>query len=186
MQYDVIYADPAWSYNDKMKGHSFSLDHEYETQSQGWIERLPVQSIAKRDCALFLWAVSPQLPEAIRVMTAWGFKYKTLAFCWSKLTTNGKDVANLGKWTMGNVELCLLGVRGRPQRVTRNVRQLVREVRTTHSAKPDAVRQRIVTLMGDVPRVELFARQTCAGWVSLGGDIDGQDLRDSIPRLAAQ
>lgn len=171
-RYSVIYADPPWSYNDKMIGHSFSLDHEYETQSLSWIKRLPVNEIADKDCVLFLWAVSPQLPEALEVIESWGFKYKTLAFCWNKKTATGKDVSNLGRWTMGNVELCLLATKGRPKRVTRNVKQLVSAERTRHSKKPQEVRTRIVDLMGDVPRIELFARDYYEGWDVWGNEVD--------------
>lgn len=156
--YEIAYADSPWSFKDKMRGHSFSLDHEYQTQEVSSIERLPVKDIMAKDSVLFMWGVSALTPECFQVMKAWGFKFKTLAFCWSKETVNGKDVTNLGKWTMGNVELCWLGVRGRPKRITRNVRQLVRAVRTIHSAKPPEVRERIVTLMGELPRIELFAR----------------------------
>ena len=166
--YDVIYADCPWSYNDKMKGHSFSLDHEYETQDLKWIKRLPVQTIAAPNCALFHWVVSPMLDEGIDVLKAWGFKYKTVAFVWSKTTVNGKDVSNLGKWTMGNVELCLLGVRGRPQRILKNVKQLIRDVRTVHSRKPETARIRIEQLMGPVKRIELFQRGAIEGWDGFG------------------
>lgn len=141
-----------------MGGHSFSLDHEYKTQSLDWIKELPVGGISDNDCALFLWAVSPKLPEAIEVMNAWGFKYRTLAFCWSKISKNGKWISNIGHWTMGNVELCLFGKKGNPKRERKNVKQLVVSMRTIHSKKPDIVRQRIVELMGDLPRIELFAR----------------------------
>lgn len=85
---------------------------------------------------------------------------------------------------MGNVELCLLGTKGKPQRVARNVRQFVQAPLTGHSRKPDEVRTRIETLMGDVNRVELFARERSESWVTLGNEIDGQDLKDSIPALA--
>lgn len=168
--YDVVYADPPWSYNDKMSGHSFSLDHEYSTQGIDWISNLPVRDIVSRNAVLFLWAVSPQLPEALTVISAWGFKFKTVAFVWSKESRTGLDIANLGKWTMGNVEMCLLGVRGRPQRVVKNVRQLVRAKRREHSRKPDEVRLRIQTLMGDVPRIELFAREVFPEWDQWGNE----------------
>lgn len=167
-RYQVIYADCPWSYNDKMRGHSFSLDHEYATQSLKWIKMLPVQAIAAPNCALFHWVVSPQLDTGIDVLKTWGFTFKTVAFVWSKEHASGKDVSNLGKWTMGNVELCLLGVRGRPQRVVKNVKQLVRAVRTVHSRKPDEVRTRIERLMGDVPRIELFQRGAVHGWDGFG------------------
>ena len=93
--------DPPWSYNDEMNGHNLGADTHYETQSLDWIKSLPVKDLAARDCVLFMWAVSPLLPEAFEVIKAWGFKYKTVAFCWSKATKNGKWVSNLGRWTMG-------------------------------------------------------------------------------------
>jgi N6-adenosine-specific RNA methylase IME4 len=125
-----------------------------------------------------LWAVSPQIPEALRVMERWGFRYKTVAFVWEKHHANGEFVANLGRWTMGTVEICLLGTRGRPQRVTKNVRQLVVAARREHSRKPDEVRNRIVELMGDVPRVELFCRLRHTGW-----DAWGNEVSDPEPSL---
>lgn len=180
-KYKIIYADPPWAYNDKMAGHSFSLDHEYETQSKDWIAKLPVGSIADDNSVLFLWAVSPQLPEALQVMKAWGFKYTTVAFCWSKKTVNGKEVSNLGRWTMGNVELCLLGVKGKPNglRLDKSVKQLVVAERTKHSKKPDEVRRRIVQLFGDIPRIELFAREKPEGWDVWGNEVESAELFSS-------
>jgi len=171
-KYSVVYADPPWSYNDKMSGHSFSLDHEYKTQSKEWISSLSVGSISAKDSVLFLWAVSPQLPEALQVMKDWGFKYVTVAVCWSKNHKSGKKVKNLGRWTMGNVEVCLLGRKGRPQRLVKNVRQLVEAERTRHSQKPAEVRNRIVELMGDIPRIELFAREKTEGWDVWGNEVE--------------
>jgi len=174
-KYKIIYADPPWSYGDKMTGHSFSLDHEYETQDLEWIKSLKVGEIADRDSVLFLWAVSPLLPEAFEVIKAWGFKYKTIAFVWSKRYKNGQPVSNLGRWTMGNVELCLLATKGKPQRVEKNIKQLVEDYRAEHSRKPDSIRERIVELMGDIPRIELFARDN--GDKNLFGEnrMDGWD-----------
>ena len=172
-KYQIIYADPPWSYNDKMSGHSFSLDHEYETQSIQWISQLPIQQIADRPCCLFLWVTSPMLDDGVKVIADWGFRYKTVAFCWSKYTINGKEISNLGRWTMGNVELCLLGVIGSPNswRQDRSVKQLVKAVRGKHSRKPDEVRSRIVQLLGDRPRIELFARERVDGWDSWGNEL---------------
>jgi len=131
-----------------------------------------VGSISAKDSVLFLWAVSPQLPEALQVMKDWGFKYVTVAFCWSKNHKSGKKVKNLGRWTMGNVEVCLLGRKGRPQRLVKNVRQLVEAERTRHSQKPAEVRNRIVELMGDIPRIELFAREKTEGWDVWGNEVE--------------
>ncbi len=81
---------------------------------------------------------------------------------------------------MGNVELCLLGTKGSPQRITKNIKQLVEAERTKHSKKPDEVRNRIVTLMGDIPRIELFARQKTEGWDCLGNEITGNDIKKDL------
>lgn len=172
-KYQIIYADPPWSYNDKMSGHSFSLDHEYNTQSLKWIKELPVQDLTDQNAVLFLWAVSPLIPEALEVISAWGFKYKTLVFCWVKETPGlFKTVSNLGRWTMGGCELCFLGVKGSPKRVSTNVKQVVWEIRTKHSKKPEEIRRRIETLMGNIPRIELFARQKTEGWDVWGNEVD--------------
>lgn len=183
-QYQVIYADPPWSYDDKMAGHSFSLDHEYQTQSLEWIKALPVQTIADRDCALFLWVVSPLLTEGLDVLDAWGFKYKTLAFVWSKETSQGRSVSNLGRWTMGNVELVILGTKGKPKRAVKNVKQLVVALRQEHSRKPDVVRKRIAELMGDVPKIELFARQQYPGWDAWGNEVS--KFENNVIKIGSQ
>lgn len=179
-KYKIIYADPAWSYNDKL-GNDVAwggVNNEktgYITQSKDWIKNLNVNNIADKDSVLFIWAVSPLLPDAFEVMRAWGFKYKTVAFVWSKETVNKKKVANMGRWTMGNVEMCLLGVKGKPKREIKNIRQLVEAERKRHSEKPDEVRKRIVKLMGDIPRIELFAREKKEGW-----DVWGNEVKNDI------
>jgi N6-adenosine-specific RNA methylase IME4 len=86
----------------------------------------------------------------------------------SKVTKTGKWVSNMGRWTMGNVEDCLLATKGHPKRVCFNVKQLVIAERTVHSRKPPEVRDRIIELMGDVPRIELFAREATSGWDTWG------------------
>ena len=169
-KYQIIYADPPWSYNDKMKGHLGAETH-YKTQEKNWIYSLPINTISEKNCVLFLWVVSPLLPEGIETLKRWGFKFKTVAFVWNKKTKNGKDVSNLGRWTMGNVEMCLLGVKGKNKRICNNVKQLVSAERTKHSKKPDEVRQRIVELMGDLPRIELFARNHTEGWDVWGNEV---------------
>lgn len=177
-KYNIIYADPPWEFDDKMRGHSFSLDHEYCVQSIGWIKRLPVIRIAEDDCALFLWVVSPLLPEAMEVIDSWGFRYKTIAFCWSKMTKGGNRVSNLGRWTMGNIELCLLSIKGKPRRVRKDIKQFTSAVRTIHSKKPYAVRRKIVELIGDLPRIELFARERFEGWDSWGDQLSDRIHRE--------
>jgi len=181
-KYQIIYADPPWSYNDKMDGHQGAETH-YKTQSLEWIKSLRVGSLTANDCCLFLWVVSPLLPEAFEVISAWGFKYKTVAFCWNKTSKNAW-VSNMGRWTMGNIELCLLATMGKPKRVRKDIKQLVIANREQHSKKPDEVRNRIVKLMGDLPRIELFCRgdrtvdllgyNRLRGWDVWGNEVDSE------------
>jgi N6-adenosine-specific RNA methylase IME4 len=187
-KYAVIYADPPWAYGDKgfgkrptdgsVKGSFAPEAGRYGTMLLEDIVALPVATIAAKDSALLLWATSPLLPEAMQVMSAWGFKFKTVAFCWSKITSTGKEVANLGQWTMGNVEICLLGTKGSPKRLDRTVRQLVTSARTEHSKKPEEVADRIVRIFGDVPRIELFARRALPGWDCWGNEAPSDILYD--------
>jgi len=189
-RYSVIYADPPWSYGDKSFGRrpggsvkgSFAPEAgRYATMSLNEIKILPVNRIALPDAALLLWATSPLLPGALETIAAWGFKFKTVAFCWSKITNSGKEVANLGQWTLGNVELCLLGTKGSPKRLDRTVRQLVTAECTKHSRKPEEVRRRIEAIFGDVPRIELFARNSAPGWDAWGNEAPTQDIELCVP-----
>jgi len=179
-KYGVIYADPPWAYGDKGFGKrpeqaesgSFAPEAgRYNTMTIADIAAMPVYKIADENCALLLWATSPLLPEALHVISSWKFKFKTVAFCWSKITSTGKEVANLGQWTMGNVELCLLATKGSPKRLRRDVRQLVVDTRTEHSKKPEEVRTRIEAIFGNVRKIELFARTRAAGWDSWGNQL---------------
>ena len=177
-KYNIIYADPPWSFSSKelqtYGGVRFTpLDKHYPTQDRDWIKSLPVKGITESDCALFLWSTDAHLKEAIEVMEAWGFKYITVAFVWEKRTVTGKIVANLGAWTMKNYELCLLGTKGAMLKYKKcnNIYQRVAAIRTVHSRKPAQVRDNIVTLFGNLPRIELFARQRVDGWDAWGNEI---------------
>ena len=134
---------------------------------------LPVAELAAPDCALFLWATFPQLPEALRLIKAWGFQYKSVAFVWLKKNRKADSwFYGLGFWTRANAELCILATKGRPRRKSAGVHQVVLAPVEEHSKKPDIVRDKIVTLMGDLPRIELFARQTPPGWDVWGNEVD--------------
>jgi site-specific DNA-methyltransferase (adenine-specific) len=111
------------------------------------------------------------LPEAIKVIQSWGFKYKTVAFTWVKENKHKGYFTGLGYWTRSNPEMCLLATKGKPKRISKSVRQLVMDKRREHSRKPDRIRNDIVELCGDQPRIELFARQKAKGWDSWGNEI---------------
>lgn len=177
-KYNVIYADPPWKYGSKqpflMRGTRFHrLEEFYRTTSMNEMQNWNISKIADKDCALFMWSTDSHIPEALELMKAWGFKYVTVAFVWLKQTSKGKPVANLGQWTMKGAELCLLGTRGRMHRrkIKHNIRQVFSAERTKHSKKPAVVRDFITEMFGDVPRIELFAREKCEGWDCWGDEV---------------
>lgn len=134
---------------------------------------LKVEEIAAKDCVLFLWATFPKLPEALRVIKAWGFQYKTVAFVWLKQNKSGKGwFFGLGFWTRGNAEICLLATKGKPHRNSNRVHQFLISPIRGHSQKPKEAREKIVELMGDLPRVELFAREKAEGWDAWGNEVE--------------
>ena len=139
---------------------------------------LPVADLAAPDSALFLWATFPQLPEALRLIEAWGFTYKSIAFQWVKQNRSGNGFFfGLGRWTRGNSEPCLIAVKGKPKRISASVGQLVFSPLRKHSQKPPEVRDKIVELMGDLPRIELFAREAAPGWDAWGDEAPAPDAR---------
>jgi len=167
--------DPPWTYRVwSKKGPGRSAENHYPTMSLSDICALPVADLAAKDCVLFLWATFPNLPEAFEVIKAWGFTYKTVAFVWCKRNRkSGSFFTGLGYYTRANAEICLLATRGSPKRISRSVHQIIDTPIERHSKKPDEARKRIVELMGDVPRIELFARERADGWDCFGNEVDG-------------
>lgn len=171
-KFSIIYADPPWSYKDKAKSGKRGASFKYKTQSDNWVCDLPVKDIADDDCALFLWVTMPKLPEAFKVIESWGFTYKTVAFTWVKKNKKANSwFWGMGNWTRANAEVCLLAIKGRPKRVSASVHSVVDARIERHSKKPDEVRNRIVELLGDIPRIELFARQQSEGWECWGDEV---------------
>ena len=179
--YPVILADPPWSYSDR--GCIGAVAEQYATLSLEQICSMPVAQLASRDCVLFLWATYPKIQDALAVINAWGFTYKSIAFQWLKLYSGGEPFFGLGRWTRGNTEPVLLATRGKPSRVGRDVSQLVgidafmdEELVAacvgSHSAKPPQVRTKIERLMGECSRLELFARERVDGWDAWGNQIE--------------
>jgi len=120
-----------------------------------------------------LWVTYPLLHEGIETLKRWGFKYTTVAFTWIKTNkNNGQPFVGLGNWTRANAEICLLGFKGKFKRRSNKVRQVILSPLREHSRKPDEIRDKIVELMGDLPRIELFARQKVNGWDCWGNETD--------------
>jgi N6-adenosine-specific RNA methylase IME4 len=190
-KYQVIYADPPWYYNGKLQFDKTSKDKEnidltkpifissaefkYPTVKTEDLKKLNVASIADDDCLLFMWTTNPHLAQAVELGEAWGFEYKTVAFIWDKLNHNP------GQYTLSNCELCLVFKKGRIPRPrgARNIQQLVRVPRTTHSAKPIEVLERINKMFPEQTKIELFARSKNIGWDTWGLDAE-------IPNQAEQ
>lgn len=182
-KYKIIYADPPWSYKDKSCNGN-ALDH-YETMDIDSICSLPIENLTEKDCVLFLWATYPLLPEALRVINSWGFTYKTIAFQWIKLNKKtNSPFYGLGRWTRGNTEPCLLAVKGKPKRKSNKIFQLIHSPIQAHSTKPHIVREKIVELMGDLPRIELFARKDYKDMFGFckhdGWDVWGNEVESDI------
>lgn len=181
-RYGIIYADPPWSYRssgtgDKSRGTAAKHYHTMTTED---ICNMPIREICGGRAVCFLWATFPNIGEAIRVMEAWGFEYKTAAFVWVKKNPrNGKLFWGMGSYTRANAEVCLLGIspdfKAGEKILSHKVHQIVEAPYEGHSKKPDEVRKRIVELLGDVPRIELFARQKADGWDSWGDELEMEE-----------
>lgn len=182
--YEVIYADPAWRYENYSKaGEWKNAARHYDCMSIEDIAALPVGHLAAPNCALFCWVTNPLLAQAIDVIRGWGFTYKTVAFTWAKRTRrDGGWHMGLGYSTRANVELCLLATMGEVGLpLDRGVRSLIVEPLREHSRKPDRVRDDILRLYGDRPRCELFGRTQTPGW-DVWGDEANKFTEISGPR----
>ena len=169
-RYNIIYADPAWSYQGKMMNSSVT-DH-YNVMSIDDICNLPVNDIAAENSILFMWVTLPKLNEFMKVVSAWGFEYKTTAFVWVKKNKKADSFfMGLGRWTRANPEICVLATKGKIERKSKSIRQLQVFPLDKHSKKPDQFRDLIVELCGDLPRIELFARQKTPGWDVWGNEV---------------
>ena len=174
MDFEIIYADPCWNYagrsqHGNVQANASALDH-YNTMTTEYLKRLSVPSICARNCLLFMWTSSPHLEQALSLMKAWGFDYKTIAFVWYKEKTNP------GYYTMSQCEICLVGKKKGGKipgpRGARNVRQFLSEMRGEHSAKPAEIRKRIEQMFPEQKKIELFARQKMEGWDVWGNEVE--------------
>lgn len=180
MRYSIVYADPPWKFAAwSGRGEGKGAVQHYDCMSLEEICSLPVKDWLDDDAALFLWVVQPMLPEAIRLVESWGFEFKTVAFAWVKLKGDqrqdrlfyaGDDVRmGMGYHTRSGMEQCWLATRGKGYtRLTKGEAQVVFEPIREHSRKPDCIADAIVRLVGDVPRLEMFARTKRPGWAAWG------------------
>lgn len=205
----IIMADPPWKYRDKKKSGrtKCGAENHYECMTDEEICALPVKEIAQPNCALFLWIPAPLLygqedpteSAPAKVMKAWGFKFRTVAFTWIKTNKDGTPWFGVGAYTKSNPEFCLLGVKGKVGRLCKDengeqiftdpveklsvasnsVSQLLFSPRRKHSQKPPEIYEKIETLFGDVKRAELFAREQVEGWDAVGFESGSFDTVES-------
>lgn len=184
-EYCIIYADPAWKYNNKPNKKGRAVECHYRTMDIEEIKALPIKEIAAKDSILFIWVTFPKLQEGLDTIKAWGFEYKTIGFVWVKTNKNTDTTQTsflpqdnfdsfwgMGMWTRANVELCLIATKGSPKRQSASVHSVVYAPISVHSRKPKEIRTKILQLVGDLPRVELFARQKADGWDAWGNEVE--------------
>lgn len=170
-KYRIIYADPPWSYRKSggIKSARGLAKKYYSTMDIEDIKNLPIQKISDKNCYLFLWVTAPCMQEGLDVLKVWGFELFTIAFTWIKLNKRSDTLFwGMGNSTRANPEYVLLGRKGKLERIAKNVHSVIMSKIGEHSKKPNEVRDRILCLYGDLPRIELFARQRFEGWDSWG------------------
>ncbi len=185
-RYQVILCDPPWQYTSKSVTPSREVVNHYQTMTHADICALPVRDIADDRAALFIWAVWPMIDEALAVIKAWGFVYKTLAWEWIKMNQNNMGIAiGMGAYTRSNPEPCLLAFRGDPLPVAvHDVTSVIMSPLQEHSRKPEVQYNRIEALYPSQSKIELFARRRRAGWDAFGNQVDGSIALPAAARLA--
>ncbi len=170
-KYNVIYADPPWEYKESGSGNRV-VDAHYPTMSLDDIKSLPIEKISDENCILFMWVTFPRLEQGLELMRSWGFPYYSLGFNWVKENKNSDSLFwGMGYYTRQNPELCLIGLRGKIKPQVRNIHSVKKTKIREHSRKPDEIRNDIVSICGDLPRIELFARQKVEGWDCWGNEV---------------
>lgn len=169
-KYKIIYADLPLTYNDKALAGNRGAVCKYDLMTDEELLKLPVSQIAEKDCILFLWATWPKIQLCLDCIKSWGFEYKTVAFVWIKKSTTGRNFMGMGGWTRANSEIVLLATKGKPKRIDAGISQIIESVPKEHSRKPDMVRTRIIELVGNLSRIELFGRVKIPEWDVFGND----------------
>jgi len=201
--YNIIYVDPPWTYNDrklvrldgKVPKAGMGAGNHYQCMANAEMAALEIPILAAENCALFLWVTGPHLFSPMELINGWNaqvklkknqFRYTNKAFCWQKITVKGNTFPGRGHWNFHNTEDCLLFMKGSFE-VQKIVHEEIRvphqrgsDNKIIHSRKPAVVRDRIVEMFGDLPRIELFATERTPGWDCTGFGVDGRDIRDFL------
>lgn len=197
-QFDVICADPAWGFNDNLKRMKRKTKRaasaQYKTMSEAQIIALPIkQLINPSGCLLALWVPGSHLLTGLRVLEAWGFKYKQ-NFVWVKLKKGHKKEPDPNKSTrvgMGHLfrqshEICLIGTAGKSvykKLKNRAQRSVAFDLNVCHSRKPEELQDRLDVMFPSANKLEIYARRQRPNWTCLGDALDGRDLVVSLAEL---
>ncbi len=165
-KYNIIYADPAWQYK---RNGNYSAESKYNIMSLDAIKDLPVNNISENNSHLYMWVTNPFISEGLEVCKSWGFEYKTL-LTWVKTYKDGSPIMGMGYYFRGATEHIIFGVKGKKLCDNKNTKNIFFNIQRQHSQKPDFVKDMIVKCSGDLPRIELFARQETEGWDCWGNE----------------
>lgn len=163
-KYTLIYADPPWRY-DFSQTESREIENQYPTMDVEEICSLPINTLAHNDCVLFLWATNPKLREALQVIQAWGFEYKT-NMVWIK------DRIGMGYYARQKHELLLIATKGQPGTPDPEDRpeSAIFANRREHSRKPDEFYELLEQMYPHAKKIELFSRIERSGWTGWGNE----------------
>ncbi|MDC9599015.1 MT-A70 family methyltransferase, partial [Xenorhabdus sp. XENO-2] len=194
-KYSLILADPPWQYNNAASNGA--ANNHYTTTDFYSLTRLPIEQIAAKNSVLAMWYTGNFTLEAIKLAEAWRFTVKTMKlFTWVKLNKlamdridkaiqegslldswdfmellNTETRMNGGNYTRSNSEDMLIAVRGNGlPRQSASVKQIIYSCLGEHSQKPREAHYRLKQLYGNLPRIELFARETVEGWDLWGNE----------------
>lgn len=186
-RYSLILSDPPWAYNSRCthKKTSFGggAGGNYDLMTTADIAALPIgRDYAAKNCALAMWVTGPHLGSGVHVCEAWGFRFVTVLLTWVKTNKNaGTPFSGPGYYTRANAEFVILGMRGQVKPANQDVSSVILEPhprgvdgKIIHSRKPACTYERLERLFGDVPRLELFAREARPGWDAIGNQLAGE------------
>lgn len=180
MKFKTVLSDSPWTFNDSLDK---TRKKPYETLSFEDLKNLPIKDIVAEEAHLYLWIPSTLLEWGFPVIKSWGFDFKTIVV-WNKLTKNGKNWFGMGHYFRNTVEVCLFGTRNNFKLKTKNTRNSFESIKPGrhHAAKPDEFYE-IIENNSFGPYLELFATQKRKGWISLGNEINGKDIREELKKI---
>ena len=167
LKYSIIYADPPWQY--KRNGNK-SAESVYDVMTLEEIKEMPIQNITEDQAHLYLWVTNPMIKEGLQVCESCGFEYKTM-LTWVKTYQDGSPIMGMGYYFRGCTEHIIFGVKNKKLCNNKKTKNIIFSNQRKHSQKPIEVKELILNASGDLPRIELFAREKTEGWDAWGNEL---------------